>query len=207
MQKTLPRKQREILRHRKEILAVAVRLFAQRGFHNVSMQDIAKEAEFGVGTLYNFFDSKEQLFIELMKTGIEEFRKRLLPILDSDKQEEEKLAEFIRSHIDLVESNLELVRLYISQYGIRSSIKPMLKDIGTDLRAMVSEKLQNIVRAGMQKQVFRRMHPETVALSLQATLQAFAIESCEDFDRTKTEEGIAKIEEFFLESLLKRVPE
>ena len=59
--KQLSRKQRERLRHRQEILDMALKLFSERGFHNVSMQQIAEASEFAVGTLYNFFQSKEML--------------------------------------------------------------------------------------------------------------------------------------------------
>ncbi|MBE0534956.1 MAG: TetR/AcrR family transcriptional regulator [Phycisphaerae bacterium] len=204
MEKTLPRKQRENLQHREEILAVAVRLFSQSGFHTVSMQDIAKESEFAVGTLYNFFQSKEQLFIELMKTGVDKFRQFLIPILESDKEEADKLSEFIQAHLDLIENNLELVRLYMSQYGIQSSVKPMLKDISAGLEMLVAKKLERIITTGMQKHTFRCVPPDIVALSLRATLQAFVLESSENFDKTKARDGLSKIEEFFLTSLLKR---
>ena len=64
----LPRKEREKLQHKEEILTVALKLFSDRGFHNVSMQEIAEESEFSVGTLYKFFESKESLFAALMKS-------------------------------------------------------------------------------------------------------------------------------------------
>lgn len=41
----LSRKERDRLRHKEEILAVALRLFSDRDFHNVSMQEIAEESE------------------------------------------------------------------------------------------------------------------------------------------------------------------
>ena len=89
MNKTkLSRKEKDKLRHREEILEAALLLFSSKGFHTVSMQDIASESEFGVGTLYNFFESKEQLFVELMKAGIEKIGQLLIPILDSNQEEE-----------------------------------------------------------------------------------------------------------------------
>jgi len=202
----LPRREREKRRHRRDILAVALRLFSERGFHNVSMQEIAEKSEFGVGTLYNFFASKERLFIELMLAGIEKIRARLIPILDSDKPETERLSEYVRAHTDLVESNLDLVRLYTSQYGIHSSIKPMLKDIADvarNIEMLVSERLKGIILAGIEKEVFNPVAADVVVLALQATLQAFALECSERFDKTKAQEGFTGIEKFFLGALLR----
>jgi len=199
----LPRKEREKIQHREEILAVALRLFSDRGFHNVSMQEIAEEAEFSVGTLYNLFESKESLFVELMKAGIERIGQLLIPVLDSNQEEDKKLSEFIRVHVDMIEGNVEFIKLYISQYGMSTSVNPILKDISV-LKKTVAAKLENLIKAGMQKQIFRRVHPEIVALSLRATLEAFGFESSEHFDRVAVKEGLLKIERFFLDALLKK---
>lgn len=51
----LSRKEREQLQRRAEILQAALELFSQKGYHNVSMHEIAARAEFAVGTLYKFF--------------------------------------------------------------------------------------------------------------------------------------------------------
>jgi len=204
MDKTkLPRKEREKLLHREEILEAALRLFSDKGFHNVSMQDIANESEFGVGTLYNFFEGKEQLFLELMKAGIKKIGQLLIPILDSNQQEQKKLSEFIRVHVDMIEGNVEFIKLYISQYGMSTSANPMLKDI-SNLKTTVAAKLESLIKAGIQKQIFRRVHPEIVALSLRATLEAFDLESSEHFDKAKVKDGVLKIEKFFMSAVLKK---
>lgn len=200
----LSRKEREKLRRREEILEAALILFSSKGFHTVSMQDIASESEFGVGTLYNFFESKEQLFAELMKAGIEKIGQLMIPILDSNQEEKEKLSEFIRVHVDIIESNIEFIKLYISQYGTTTAANPRFKDISTDLKTTVAAKLESVIRAGMQKQIFRHVHPEIVALSLRVTVEAFSLESSEHFDKAKVKEGLSKIEEFFLNSLLRK---
>jgi TetR/AcrR family transcriptional regulator len=200
----LSRKEREKLGHRKEILEAALSLFSNKGFHNVSMQEIADKSEFGIGTLYTFFESKEQLFVELMKAGIERFHQLLIPILESNQEEEKKLSEFIQSHVDLMESNIEFIRLYISQYGRAAIARPVIEDESIDLKKILLKKLEIIIRNGMQKKIFRRVHPEIVALSFLATLEAFSLESAEHFDKAKIKEGFSKIENFFLTSLLKK---
>ncbi|OPX36689.1 MAG: hypothetical protein B1H13_14035 [Desulfobacteraceae bacterium 4484_190.3] len=71
--KKLPRKTREFLRHRAEILDVALELFSEKGFHNVTMQEISRKSEFSVGTLYKFFPNKEELYRALFLEKAEEF--------------------------------------------------------------------------------------------------------------------------------------
>src|SRR4030042_2790998 len=113
-QMTLTRKEREKVRHREEILKAALSLFSNKGFHNVSMQDIAAESEFAVGTLYNFFPSKEQLFSELLNDCAGKIYEMLWPILAGDEREDVKLRTFIRTHSQFVEANIEFIKLYVS---------------------------------------------------------------------------------------------
>jgi len=201
-EKQLSRKERERLRHRREILDTALKLFSERGFHNVSMQEIAEESEFSVGTLYNFFKGKESLFAALMGSCARRVSEILMPILDSNQEEEKKLSEFIRAHVDIIESNVEFIKLYISQYRMSTSANPMLKDI-SDLKTTVATKLESLIKAGIQKQAFRRVHPEIVTLSLRATLEAFGFESSEHFDKAKVQKGLLIIERFFMDTLLR----
>lgn len=59
------RKKREKERRRQQILSAAKLLFANRGFHQTTMEEIANEAELSPGTLYLYFKSKDELFAEL----------------------------------------------------------------------------------------------------------------------------------------------
>jgi len=61
----LKRKEREKERKRSEIMDAAEKLFAERGFINIKMEDIAREAEFTRKTLYSYFTNKDDLFREV----------------------------------------------------------------------------------------------------------------------------------------------
>ena len=73
----LPRREREKLRQRREMLAAALDLFSQKGYHNVSMQEIAEKAEFAIGTLYKFFQSKEDLYKTMVLERCDDFDRGL----------------------------------------------------------------------------------------------------------------------------------
>ncbi|PIE75435.1 hypothetical protein CSA17_07505, partial [bacterium DOLJORAL78_65_58] len=63
---TLSRKEREQQRHRQGILQAAVTLFAERGYHQTTMQMVAEKAEFSVGYLYKHFAGKEEMYQALL---------------------------------------------------------------------------------------------------------------------------------------------
>jgi len=62
----LSRKEREQQRHQQEILQAAVTLFAERGYHQTTMQMVAEKAEFSVGYLYKHFSGKEEMYQALL---------------------------------------------------------------------------------------------------------------------------------------------
>ena len=55
---------------RERILAAAQRLFAANGFDSTTTRDIAREAEIGVGTLFNYFPSKEAVVASLVADAV-----------------------------------------------------------------------------------------------------------------------------------------
>jgi len=58
----LNRKERERRMRRDDIVSAAREVFALRGFSNATLDEIAEKAEFGKGTLYNYFQNKDELF-------------------------------------------------------------------------------------------------------------------------------------------------
>src|ERR1700675_696815 len=66
-------------RTRQQIADTAARLFAERGYENVAVTDVAREAEVAEQTVYNYFPTKEQL------------------VTDRDQQVRERLSDLIRS--------------------------------------------------------------------------------------------------------------
>ena len=70
----LSRKERERQAHRREMLEAAERVFVRKGYHGATVEEIAQEAEFAVGTLYNFFKSKEEMYAEVIRKIAEDFQ-------------------------------------------------------------------------------------------------------------------------------------
>jgi AcrR family transcriptional regulator len=63
----LSRKEREKKARQQEILLAARVLFAEKGFHDTTLEEIAHKAEFAKGTIYNYFANKDELFYGIME--------------------------------------------------------------------------------------------------------------------------------------------
>lgn len=62
----VPRRERERLRHRQEILDAARQLVTDRGIEGVTVEQVARQAEFAIGSIYRHFSTKEDLILAVV---------------------------------------------------------------------------------------------------------------------------------------------
>jgi AcrR family transcriptional regulator len=199
--KQLSRKERERLRHRQEILETALKLFSERGFHIVSMQQIAEASEFAVGSLYNFFESKDALFEELTESHSERIIGELVAVLGSPGNEVERLTKFIRSLPKLMEEHAEFIRLYVSELGTRSAMLSKGRD-KDKFNAVLNSRLEQLLEAGIRKRFFRPVDPTITAKSISSIMETLAFEIAGKFDKAIAKDMFDKVEQLCLDGLL-----
>jgi AcrR family transcriptional regulator len=200
---TPSRKEREKQRHRQEILAAALRLFAQKGFHNVSMQEIATAAEFATGTLYNFFSSKETLFFELMETSAAEGLDLVLPSLEGPEDERHKLVRFIRLHEQLARDRAETIRLFLLESRGRNVLRPQIDVKKKEFEKQVVSRLSAVIAAGVRKGLFNDVDPQITARCLRTILEEMLLAAVEDPQAGDLGLDLKKVEALFFKGLVK----
>ncbi|MCI5125329.1 MAG: TetR/AcrR family transcriptional regulator, partial [Candidatus Electrothrix sp. AR5] len=104
-EKKLSRREREKQQQRKEMLEAAMQLFSEKGYHNASMQEIAEQAEFAVGTLYKFFKNKEEMYKALVTEQADRFHVALGAALEISEDEVEQLRNYIQVKGEVFMSN------------------------------------------------------------------------------------------------------
>jgi len=101
------RREREKLQRRRAILDAAERIFALRGFHGASMDQIAQEAEFAPGTLYLYFKDKNQLYSALFRRKLTEMVEGIEEAGRSVSDPLEGLQKAIRAQCEFNDRNRE----------------------------------------------------------------------------------------------------
>ena len=87
---------------RASILTAAARLFAEKGFADCTLREIATVANMKAGSVYYHFDSKDEILDEVINTGIERLFENVTKALDllaADAPVERRLREAVRAHI------------------------------------------------------------------------------------------------------------
>lgn len=197
----LSRKEREQLQRRAEILQAALELFSQKGYHNVSMQEIARRAEFAVGTLYNFFTNKEELYREILVQTAMLFYSALSNVLEEKGDEYARIKRYLKTKCRLFTENIPAVRLYFAESGVDGSTSVRRK-LKTELRSFYNRlirKLADVFERGIQKKIFRPLDPCCLALAFDSISNAFLLRWLEDPDRHPIDTDL--IEEIFFEQI------
>src|SRR3982750_1483911 len=92
-----------------EIIEAAAQVFAERGYHGASTQDIADVLGIRQASLYYYFDSKEAALEAVCRYGHEVYVERLLKIARNDASASERLAQALLHHIAPEPRDLTLV--------------------------------------------------------------------------------------------------
>lgn len=112
---TLQRKERERLARRQEILAAARKVFAERGYEHATLDEIAEKAEFAKGTLYNYFDSKETLFSEIVAGMLDEMTKIAEEAVEGGGTVRDQFYRYALRMFDYYRTNDDLLRILINE--------------------------------------------------------------------------------------------
>jgi AcrR family transcriptional regulator len=97
---------------RDELLDIAAKLFAERGFKNTTVRDIADAAGILSGSLYHHFDSKEAMVDELLDSFQTALWEEYDAIEASDNSPKEKLEAVVRASFDAIDRNHSEVAIF-----------------------------------------------------------------------------------------------
>ncbi len=97
---------------REELLAIAARLFAEKGFKNTTVRDIADAAGILSGSLYHHFDSKESMVDQILSTFQEGLFGRYDAILRSDRDARAKLEEAVAVSFEAIHEHRDEVAIF-----------------------------------------------------------------------------------------------
>ena len=97
---------------RKRILDAATDEFATYGFENTSIQQIAKRAEISVGSVYKYFENKEELFAMVVKENLSLLEELLLHHSSSDEDIMIKAESVLKELLKFSKKHPQLIKLY-----------------------------------------------------------------------------------------------
>lgn len=139
-----------------QIIEVAERLFAQKGFAGTSVRDIAQEADVNVSMISYYFGSKEKLIEALFQLRISETRLRLETLLNNDDLTPiQKIYVMIESAVERLMGN-QCFHNIMMREQLSSERTPIISDQIMDLKMQNIGLMQQLIEEGQATGVFRK---------------------------------------------------
>ncbi len=192
----LSRKEREKLFKRKEIMDAAIKLFAKKGFVATTLDDIAVAAEFGKGTIYNYFENKD----EIINTIIEDVLLLSRQAVEEADRISSNFKEFIINYvhktfhlcIENQDSYVILIEYYLDKIKV-SKFSPIHNEIMQKMEsinkvfinrvnlAIESSEIKKVNPVQMNFLFHNMIHPYAFDWIFNKELNAFPVEEIIDF--------------------------
>jgi TetR/AcrR family fatty acid metabolism transcriptional regulator len=158
---------------RERILDAAVAVFAKTGFHRARVADVAKAAGVADGTIYLYFDSKEDLLVKLFEDRVERLLTHLRVELPKETTATGKLRRVIEVQLGILENERELAE--VLTIILRQSTK-LMKDRAAPKFGEYIDSIADVVARGQKAGELRSdVSPHVVARAIFGALDGLAM--------------------------------
>ena len=135
------------------ILEAAIKVFAEQGFFQSTISQIAKEAQVADGTIYLYFKNKEDILVQFFSYKTKQVFERFREGVDSQESAIEKLRSLIRRHLEAFQQDRNMAVVYQSETHQTSRwAEPQIRAMSKMYMDIVSE----IVEQGQQEGSIRK---------------------------------------------------
>ena len=178
---------------RQLIIDTAARLFATQPFHKVRLDDIAAAARLGKGTLYIYFDSKEDLYFSLIYEGfaklVDELRAELEDEHGQERPAVESLVTIVEKLLGFAFQNPQLSELMRAAGVVTGHSQPAWREKRKELQHLIEQ----TVRRGVARGEFCDPHPELTALCIQGMVRSLMLFGPEGMEEKTVSEHIVRL--------------
>ena len=137
---------------REHILDVAAKLFVQKGFHSTDIDQIARAAGVAKGSIYNYFQSKDDLYIHVCRHYFERAREAMWGEVEPDWTIYQQVEHIFRQHIPRV-GFPEGTQLYLNLTG--SGMQRFADELSYEWDKYGSTYLKRALKNGIDKGIVR----------------------------------------------------
>ena len=136
---------------RYRIINAATKVFAKKGFFHAKVSDIAREADVADGTIYLYFENKDDILISLFEEQMKLVLENMLDEISREKDAVGKIEKFALTHLKLIERNKNMAE--IIQVELRQSSK-FMKEYKNEKFLQYLNLIGDIIKEGQAQGVF-----------------------------------------------------
>ena len=188
------RRERERDRHREEILDAALRVLSSRGMDGLTIEAVAREAEFAVGSIYRHFASKEEMVESLFVHLTQPLFSEVEALAAASDPFEKRLEAWVAAALGHAKGEVPLLKLFFTS----ASGMPVAGSRARDTRDRYFRAIDALVASGQDEGVVERGDRFHLNLCLFGMLSAYMRAAMWD-DAPYVREAPAIVRRAFLE--------
>ena len=149
-----------------ELVAAARKVFSERGFHNATVEDIARLAGVAKGTIYLYYPSKRAAYWAALEQGILAMLEATRRSMEAAGTVEAKIRTFIECKLSYCEQNRDFFKIYYSEFGHSLTHPARLSKQFGELYIQQAEILKAVLEEGIRNQEIRPVPAEAAAFAI-----------------------------------------
>ena len=134
------------------IIKAATKIFARKGFFQTKISEIALEAKVADGTIYIYFENKDDILISLFEEQMKDVLENMITKLSEEDDPCRKLERFALTHLQLIEQKKDMAE--IIQVEVRQSDK-FMKEYKNERFRQYLDLIEEIIIQGHKQGVFK----------------------------------------------------
>lgn len=138
---------------RERVLREAARLFAERGFSATDVAELARRARVSKGSLYNYFESKEDLYLHVCREGLARSRQAVYGGMDPEWDIYHQVEHIFRQGVHFASEHPEYVRLYLTASA--PGKEHFSTNLSLDVERYTADHLKDQIRRGQAQGLVR----------------------------------------------------
>ena len=161
------RKEREFNLRRTEILDQSEKIFAAKGFYNTTVAEIAAASGFAIGTLYQFFAGKEQLYTAMITEKLTMMYEGIREAVGQEAGIFRKIEILVVSNFQFIERNAEFCSIFVrgDHLSLSEGSVALRERMMCDYADHVSF-IEEVIREGIRTGYLKKMDPRMMAAAL-----------------------------------------
>ena len=191
---------------RRRIIETATMEFAKKGYHDASISNIASKSGVSVGSIYKYFDNKQDLFLTIVDHSISRMEKLLLGLAKEDEDVIIKVEKILREIISASREDGILIKLYNSMTAVND--KKLARQFAVEMESMTAEIYIEALKEGQKSGEIRKdIDPRVAAFLIDDLFMSLQFSYAGDYYEERFKifcgEDAHQRDEFIIEQVLK----
>ena len=188
-----------------EILDAARAVFSKRGFNDVTVDEIAAEAGLAKATVYQYFPSKQDIYLAALRAGIHQLLERTEAAMKGVEGARAKIEAFVRTRLEYLHQHQEFFAVYHAQFG--NVMHPA--SLNEEFRTLYRRQFENLLAAlqqGIKRGELAKVNAEVLAIAIYESTRGVMVHRCLDWSSATVDQQVAALMEILWDGAAKKAP-